>query len=350
MMINDIKTNSAVGLLTLLNLPGIGAVSARILADNYSTLGDVQGAGTSRTLKLRRVANESLRGLEFWDKAYQHAESIMESAKRESVKVLTESDASFPQNLKMADDRPLILYVKGSLSPDWKSMACIGTREPSSIGHQLATRITKTLVENGWSVISGLALGTDTICHEAALDGGGHTVAVLANGLDMVYPDQNRQLAARILENGGALVSEQPFGERAVPRHLVQRDRIQSGLSVGVTVMQTDIVGGSMHTLRYALMQNRKLFSPLPKGEFRTHPKSRGNVALTEDSGAGLCRLLFSGRDRLTKQDTDYQRLLNMKFSDSPVATILRTNEDLVRELGFLRPLNPPPEPQTRLI
>jgi len=346
MMLNGIQTNSALGLLTLLNLPGVGTTSARILADNHSTLDEVRQAGTSGTLKLRRLAKESLQDFEFWDKASQHAESIMANAIREGVEVLTEFDDTYPQNLKMADDRPLILYVKGSLSPDWKCMACIGTREPSSIGHRVATRITETLVAGGWSIISGLALGTDAICHETALDGGGHTVAVLANGLDTVYPERNRQLAARILENGGALVSEQPFGERAVPRHLVQRDRIQSGLSVGVTVMQTDIVGGSMHTVRYALMQNRKLFAPLPEGAFRTHPKSRGNVALTEDSGPGLCRLLFSGLGRPTKQDTDYQRLLNTKFSDSPVATILRTIEDLEHELESLGPLNPTPEQQ----
>src|SRR4029077_18875204 len=93
-------------------------------------------------------------------------------------------------------------------------------------------------------IVSGLALGVDTLCHEAALSLGGHTVAILANGLDSVYPAQNKELAERILSAGGALVREQPLGTPALPRNLVARDRLQSGMSAATIVMQTDLIGG----------------------------------------------------------------------------------------------------------
>ena len=124
--------------------------------------------------------------------------------------------------------------------------------------------------------VSGLALGVDTLCHEAALEAGGHTVAILANGLDSVYPGQNRELAARILAAGGALLSEQPLGAPALPRNLVARDRLQSGMSAATIVMQTDLIGGTMHTVRYAVLQGRPLIAPVPQGTHADAPKSRG--------------------------------------------------------------------------
>jgi DNA processing protein len=152
----------------------------------------------------------------------------------------------------------------------------------------------------------------DTHCHEAALEVGGHTVAVLANGLDSVYPRQNTGLAERILATGGALLSEQPPGTPALPKHLFRRNRIQSGMSAATVVMQTDLVGGTMHTARYTLLQGRLLVAPVPQGAHAAEAKSRGLLALTQRTGTNLAGLLEA-------KDT-YARLLVRKFADRPVA------------------------------
>jgi DNA processing protein len=183
----------------------------------------------------------------------------------------------------------------------------------------------------GWSIVSGLAVGVDTLCHEAALDAGGHTVAVLANGLDSVYPRQNTALAERILAAGGALLSEQPPGTPALPKHLFRRNRIQSGMSAATIVMQTDLVGGTMHTARYTLLQDRLLIAPVPQGAHAPEAKSRGLLALTQRTGTNLAGLLEA-------KDT-YARLLVRKFADRPVAMAITGCEDYDQLLEALEAL-----------
>jgi DNA processing protein len=171
----------------------------------------------------------------------------------------------------------------------------------------------------------------DTHCHEAALEVGGHTVAVLANGLDSVYPRQNTGLAERILATGGALLSEQPPGTPALPKHLFRRNRIQSGMSAATVVMQTDLVGGTMHTARYTLLQGRLLVAPVPQGPHAAEAKSRGLIALTQRTGTNLAKLLEAKKA--------YARLLERKFADRPVAMLLTGCEDYAQLLEALEGL-----------
>lgn len=229
-------------------------------------------------------------------------------------------DPEYPSWLLAISDRPPVLYVRGKLPPDRRCVACVGTRVPSIFGQLVARRLAGFLAARGWSIISGLARGVDTICHEAALEAGGHTVAVLANGLDSVYPRQNAALADRILDSGGALLSEQPPGTPALPRHLTRRNRIQSGMSAATIVMQTDIVGGTMHTARYALLQGRLLVAPVPQGEHATVPKSRGLLALTQRTGTDLSRLL--------EAQGPFAELLQQRFAGQPVALPIAGRDD----------------------
>jgi DNA processing protein len=180
-------------------------------------------------------------------------------------------------------------------------------------------RLTGALVERGWSIVSGLALGIDTQVHRAALGAGGHTIAVLGNGLDHIYPMANERLAEEIVAAGGALVSEKPPGIPVTPGSLVARDRIQTGLSAGVVVIQTDLQGGPMHGARFALSQGRPLFVPVPGGTHADHPKSRGLLALATMPARELAGLIgASGR---------YKRLLE-ELDFRPVATALRDSGD----------------------
>jgi DNA processing protein len=228
----------------------------------------------------------------------------------------------------MAQDKPPVIYVRGSLPPDRRCVACVGTRQPTEFGRIAARRISRFLAAHGWSIVSGLAVGVDTICHEGALEAGGHTVAVLANGLDTVYPRQNTGLAERILAAGGALLSEQPLGTPALPKHLFRRNRIQSGMSAGTVVMQTDIVGGTMHTVRHTMLQGRLLFVPVPQAEHAAEDKSRGLLALTQRTGNDLARLLDAKES--------YARLLERKFADRSIAIPLSGREDYTRMLAVL--------------
>ncbi len=244
------------------------------------------------------------------------------------IRTLTPADPEYPPWLLSIPERPPVIYVRGHLPPDHRCVACVGTRQPSAFGKAAARGISKFLAEHGWSIVSGLAVGVDTLSHEGALEADGHTIAVLANGLDSVYPRQNTGLAERILAAGGALLSEQPPGTPALPKHLFRRNRIQSGMSAGTVVMQTDIVGGTMHTARYTLLQDRLLVAPVPQGEHAAEAKSRGLLALTQQTGTDLSRL-FEAKGSLEK-------ILLQKFADRPAAMPLAGRKDYAALLEAL--------------
>lgn len=247
---------------------------------------------------------------------------------KEKPSILTPTDADYPYWLRSIPDRPAVLHVRGQLPPGRRYVACVGTRLPSLFGIAAARGISGFLAAHGWSIVSGLALGVDTLCHKAALEAGGHTVAILANGLDSVYPAQNRELAEQILTAGGALLSEQPLGTPALPRNLVARDRLQSGMSVATIVMQTDLVGGTMHTVRYAVLQDRALIAPVPQEAHADEPKSRGILALTQQTGPAFSRLVCAG--------DMYAEHLTKKFADRPVALPLTGRDGYAQLLEML--------------
>ncbi|MEI9922782.1 MAG: DNA-processing protein DprA [Bradyrhizobium sp.] len=261
-------------------------------------------------------------------KAIGRADAILNEADRRNVRILSVFDELYPKRLKAISDRPSLLYVKGRLSQSGRDVACIGTREPSRFGEEVTRRLVAQLVSADWTIVSGLAIGIDTISHNAAIEHSGRTVAVMAGGLDGVYPKQNARLAEKIVEMGGALVSEQAFGVPPARGNLVKRDRLQSGLSVATFVMQTDIQGGSMHTVRYTLQQGRMLFAPVPSGNHAAEPKSQGLLALTGLTGPRLANILMT--------EGDYRDLLLTKFTHSPVALSLNNREDYTSMLNLL--------------
>ena len=316
----EISASSPAGVLTLLGLRGVGPHAVERLVGKFGTLGAVLEANDNDLEVVTGAARASLRDRAAWRTSYERAVSILAEADRHRVHVLTCADPAYPAMLRDVRDRPPVLYIKGTLRSDRRAVACIGTREPSRFGEEATRRIAFALAERGWSIVSGLAIGVDALSHRAALNAKAHTIAVLANGLDTVYPKKNQALAEEILAAGGAWVSEQPFGTAAIPRNLVQRDRLQSGMSVATFVMQTDIIGGSMHTVRFTLLQGRLLVAPVPQGQFTADAKSRGILALTQKTGAELRRLLDA--------DGDYAALLAGPFKDRPVAIPLASRDD----------------------
>jgi DNA processing protein len=221
--------------------------------------------------------------------------SIKPSRTATDVHELTLSDERYPDRLRHLSDPPPLLYVRGDveLLARERLVAVIGTREPTVFGTSAAENLTGALADRGWGIVSGLAKGIDTIAHRTALEHGAPTIAVMGGGLDRIYPAENKGLAAQIIDSGGALISEQPFGEQARPRHLVARDRLQSGLSVAVIVAQSGVKSGTMHTARFAATQGRPLFCPVPHNE---NDASEGLRVLLERPARELCSILPAWR------------------------------------------------------
>ncbi len=185
----------------------------------------------------------------------------MDRLEQNHVKALTRNDPAFPARLKEIYDVPPVLYVKGDMTPEdeW-TIAVVGTRRATIYGREVTERLVAELVRNRITVVSGLARGIDSIAHRTTLECGGRTIAVFACGLDTVYPPENAKMAQDIIEHG-ALVSEYPLGTRPQKEHFPMRNRIMSGISLGVLVIEGDVDSGAMITAKWALEQNREVFA-----------------------------------------------------------------------------------------
>jgi len=181
---------------------------------------------------------------------------------RFNVKAMTVKDKTYPNILKEIADPPALLYIKGEFYPeDELSIAVVGSRKYSPYGEQATEKIVSPLAQAGLTIVSGLALGVDSIAHRTTLNNNGRTIAVLGNGLDTVYPETNRYLAKKILDNNGALISEFPIGTPSFKFNFPFRNRIIAGLSLGVLVIEAAIESGSLITARCALDYNREVFA-----------------------------------------------------------------------------------------
>jgi DNA processing protein len=207
--------------------------------------------------------------------------------------IVTLADPSYPPGLLDIHDPPLLLYVNGNLDCLARpSIAVVGARSATAGGIDNARAFARYLAEQGWCVVSGLALGIDTAAHEGALQAGpdhGGTVAILGTGIDIVYPARNRDLAHRIAETG-ALVTEFPMGVRAIPYQFPKRNRLVAGMSRGVLVVEAAKQSGSLITARSASEMGREVFA-IP-GSIHS-PLSRGCHALIRQGA----KLVESGAD-----------------------------------------------------
>lgn len=234
-------------------------------------------------------------GSSVYERAISAADKDVEKAMQLGHSIISLCDSSYPSLLSKLNDKPAILFISGNLAKiSEKALAVIGTREPSDHGRIVAERITKYFSLNGWQIVSGLALGIDSVAHEATLSVSGSTVAVLAHGLETVYPKKNQRLADEIVAGGGVLISEYSYGTPSFPGNFVERDRIQAGLARGVVMVQSDEMGGSWHASRAALQYNRYLFVPSPTSADlkANHPKINGNRKVLEVTSNKLATFL----------------------------------------------------------
>lgn len=213
-------------------------------------------------------------------------ENILQTNEQNAVNTVSFYDDDYPELYKNLIDKPIILNYIGDISKvnDLPSVAIIGTREPSASGAKAAIRFGEIFGERGFNVVSGLAIGCDAGGHNGCLTMNGFTTAILAHGLDLIYPKENKSLANRILDGGGILLSEYFVNQKPLANYFVERDRLQAGLSNGIIVVETDIKGGSMHTVKFA-KENMRRIAAYNHGnpELLKHPKTKGNQMLIRE-------------------------------------------------------------------
>jgi DNA processing protein len=259
------EREKAVHCIALAALKGVGPARVRTICERWPTVREFHRAAKSAAPHTPQdVVGRAPEVLNHYEKNLARANDLVQDHLGRDVHVLGLPDTRYPHLLRLIPDPPPVLFVRGSVSAllNGMAIAVVGTRHPDARASALASRTAQHFAKHGWAIVSGLALGIDTEAHEGALSVGGVTVAVLAHGLDKVYPAQNRGLAADILANDGALVSELPFGVAPTPSAFVRRDRIQSGLAAGVVIAQTGAKGGTMHTARFAERQDRQVLCP----------------------------------------------------------------------------------------
>lgn len=171
-------------------------------------------------------------------------------------------DQNYPAMLSTIPDPPLVVYGQGNPTLDEENLlAMVGTRTPTPYGKRIGLWLAKDLIQEGLTLVSGLARGVDSIAHKASIDAKSPTVAVVAHGLDMVYPAENRKMQEQILSTNGTVISEYPFGIKPLPGYFPQRNRIISGLCKGTLVIEASESSGTKHTVTHALDQCREVFA-----------------------------------------------------------------------------------------
>ena len=213
--------------------------------------------------------------------------------------LITLDDADYPELLRQIPDPPVLLYVIGALAAvEEKAFAIVGTRKPTKYGVDCANKLAFELAEQGVTIVSGLAQGIDSAAHRGALDAGGRTIAVMATGIDAVYPSEHHDLADEICRHG-ALITEMPIGSAPLGKNFPRRNRIISGLALGVLVAEAPEKSGAMNTVDHASNQGREVFA-LPHNIFNRH-------------GRGCNRLLQEGAN-FVMEVNDVLEALDMSF------------------------------------
>ena len=246
--------------LALNFVPGVGAIFIKRLLDRFQTPEAVFQASMKELLEVEglgvKVASEIRKG-----PSEQAVKNELSSLEKSGGRIITLEDEAYPPRLRDIYDPPALLYLKGELKKeDELAISIVGSRKTTPYGRWITEKISQTLVRYGVTIVSGMARGVDSVAHWGAISGGGRTLAVLGCGVDVVYPPENRNLFSKIIEQG-AVLSEFPMGSPPEGGHFPKRNRIISGLSMGVVVVEAGPDSGSLITANFALEQGREVFA-----------------------------------------------------------------------------------------
>lgn len=246
--------------LALTLTPGLGPTKSRKLVEHF---GSAEAVFRASLTELEGAAVQAVTAQSIaTGRSAELAREEIARAAAAGVTLLSMEDALYPRHLKEIYDPPLVLYVRGN--PELLArpgIAMVGTRHPTPYGSGMAERLATDLAAQGLVIISGMARGVDTASHRGAIAAKGKTVAVFGTGVDVIYPKENSRLSEQILALGGALVSEFALGTFAAPQNFPIRNRILSGMSIGVLVVEAAEYSGTRITARMALEQNRDVFA-----------------------------------------------------------------------------------------
>ena len=296
--------------LALALTPGLGPTRIRKLIEHYGTAERVFHASLTEleATGMRAVSAQSVAT----GKSLELAQQECVGAAEAGAKIISLSDPEYPSRLKEIYDPPVILFVKGSVEVMAQpGIAMVGTRHPTPYGSGMAERLSTDLAVRGLVIISGLARGIDTASHRGAVAGKGKTVAVLGTGIDVMYPRENTRLAEQIVALGGALITEFPVGTSPAPQNFPIRNRIISGMSVGVLVVEAAEYSGTRITSRCALEQNRDVYA-VPGNV--TNKNSWGPNTLIKQGA----KLVATWEDVWEELPTDVQVALSSMQNESP--------------------------------
>lgn len=268
--------------MALRSVSGIGNLGFKSLLESFKTPHDVFRASYQELVSVSGIGPKTASHIKKFDD-WQKLENELKKLKHLNIGLITFHDKHYPVLLKNIYDYPPILYIKGTLKDDDLNIALVGSRTASAYGIYTAERLARELALKGITVVSGMARGIDSAAHRGALAGRGRTVAVLGCGLDIVYPPENKGLYDKIAEEG-AVISEFALGTPPNAPNFPMRNRIISGLSLGVVVVEANEWSGSLITARIALEQGREVFA-VP-GSIDSHG-SRGSHKLIKE-GAKL--------------------------------------------------------------
>lgn len=255
------KYSERQALIALNMTQGIGAITAKNLIEFFGCAADIFTASADDLLQVHGIGKTKAQTLfDELRKPDPNAEELL--AQKFGAKIITWDEAEYPSVLKKIYDPPLALYVYGDISAfDKTGVAIIGTRHPTHYGQETAFRFGYQLASSGYSVISGMARGIDAEGHRGAVEAHGITIGVLGGALNKFYPEENRKLAHQVVDNGGAIITEYPFGRAPDKQTFPMRNRIVSGLSAGVLVIEAASASGTLITVDQALEQGRTVMA-----------------------------------------------------------------------------------------
>jgi DNA processing protein len=301
---------------------GIGPAKVQALLGYFGNLQDAWRA-TTHELRLigfdQRTIDQFLQERETLD-----LDQYLEQVKSSGVSVLSWDNPEYPAQLREISNSPPVLFIRGELRPsDRWAVAVVGTRRRTPYGRQVTRELVAGLAKSGITIVSGLARGIDGEAHVAALEYGGRTIAVLGSGVDQIYPPEHRDLAARMVNGRGAVISEYPLGTEPEARNFPPRNRIISGLSMGALIVEAGARSGALITARFAIEQDREVFA-VP-----------GNIHSAASQGTN--QLIQQGAKLVTRVEDILEELnLQMAVEQADLFTAMPESAEEAALLGML--------------
>ncbi|MBF0557435.1 MAG: DNA-protecting protein DprA [Nitrospirae bacterium] len=247
-------------LLALSFINDIGPITISRLISEFNSGEAIFEAGLSELTSAAAISPSKAKKIKEFN-GWSKVEAELERAEKSGIRIMTLFDKDYPESLRQLDNAPVILYVRGTLlEEDRFALAMVGSRLMSDYGRKIAGEMAHELASSGLTIVSGLARGIDTVSHSGALKAGGRSIAVLGCGADICYPPENKELMIA-LSSSGCVISEFPLGIRPLKENFPRRNRLISGLSLGVLVVEATARSGSLITVRFALEQGKEVFA-----------------------------------------------------------------------------------------